>query len=880
MEATTLPNHGAEGWSEEFAASLSEKRESARKFLAAQQERLLKAEAALTEQLQIVAENMASQESKTKQSQADLEAKTAEIATQSALLEKLKGEFAEQQSQWDAMHRRYLDDQREMAAELEKREAEIARRREDLLEQQKSAEASLAQFRDEKSSLDAARAKLEVERRELDEAGERVRDMKDALERRRSEIESTGTTDQTELQKHCEELEKRDAKREAEALRLQAGIEAKAAEYDAQVAHLEKLKKEFADQQSQWEAMHRRYLEDQRELAAALEKREADIARQREDLHEQQKIAEASLAELRKEKPELETARAALDAKGRELDEAGEQLRKQKADLERRQAELDARSGETESARRRIAKEFKTSRAAHLKDLERLRMELQHADTADDLALTRRFEELQKREAECEAEANALRQRASDLTAEIKSFMERESSLIAEIKTLRQREEELTAEIQTHRQQDAQRNAELSNLHLRETELNAEIQKLRQRETELDAEIKRLRQREADLASEAESLRLHDTALSTENKTLRLRETDLAAEVEDLRKHETELTAEAKTLRRRQTELTEARESAQGQQSNLQRQLDSGSDRQAEAEADLTAAKKRYRELEKQLAESASDADDLAELRKKFECEREELVSKVANLESQLAETQEQLEEAKECSSKVSSDDHDGLTRRYEMAMEDLHELKAKNAELQQQLASRSSSKQGGDVGSGSGSGGGSSIGKKGGALDWEAEKKRILAALESDYSDDESEPERMQIEEIIRKTDAVIAEKNNEIEELKMLLENQSNNLGNVAVGAAALGEMFDQDAIIQEERENLKRIQNEWREKVKLAEVEISVERAKLARDKMQLDERNRQMEQHGVSASAEPAESKGKSSRGKWLEKLGLKEGEKDK
>jgi hypothetical protein len=165
--------------------------------------------------------------------------------------------------------------------------------------------------------------------------------------------------------------------------------------------------------------------------------------------------------------------------------------------------------------------------------------------------------------------------------------------------------------------------------------------------------------------------------------------------------------------------------------------------------------------------------------------------------------------------------------------------------------------------------------------LDWEAEKERILAALESDFNDEQSQQDRLRIEEIVRKTDAIVAEKNCEIEELKMLLQNQSGSIGNVAVGAAAIGEMFDQDSIVREERENLKRIQEEWREKLRLAEVEISVERAKLARDKSQLEERFRQMEQLGVSTSAMPLETKtpAKPSRGRWLEKLGLKEEDKE-
>ena len=86
---------------------------------------------------------------------------------------------------------------------------------------------------------------------------------------------------------------------------------------------------------------------------------------------------------------------------------------------------------------------------------------------------------------------------------------------------------------------------------------------------------------------------------------------------------------------------------------------------------------------------------------------------------------------------------------------------------------------------------------------DWESQKRRLLAELESDDQHDaESKERRLKIEEIIARTDKIIAEKNREIEELQNLLNNQSNSLGSLAVGAAALGKSFDQDAIIVEER------------------------------------------------------------------------------
>jgi chromosome segregation ATPase len=157
--------------------------------------------------------------------------------------------------------------------------------------------------------------------------------------------------------------------------------------------------------------------------------------------------------------------------------------------------------------------------------------------------------------------------------------------------------------------------------------------------------------------------------------------------------------------------------------------------------------------------------------------------------------------------------------------------------------------------------------------------KQRILAALESD-SDEEDEQaaaERMKIEDVIRETDQVLAEKKRECDELKQLLEDQSSNLGSVAVGAAALGEALDADAIVQEERGKLAELQQQWREKLRQAEVDISVERAKLAREKAEIEEKLRRIEMRGGGPEGgdDDSASSDKPARGRWLERLGLKD-----
>jgi hypothetical protein len=168
-----------------------------------------------------------------------------------------------------------------------------------------------------------------------------------------------------------------------------------------------------------------------------------------------------------------------------------------------------------------------------------------------------------------------------------------------------------------------------------------------------------------------------------------------------------------------------------------------------------------------------------------------------------------------------------------------------------------------------------------GGILDWEAEKQRILAALEAegDGPSPGLQPAAgsgKELENLVRRTDVLIADRDREISELKRVLEDQSASLGSVAVGAAAVGDILDQDAIIKEERENLRRIQTEWQEKLRAAEIEISVERARLARQRAEVEEKLRaQSAPERFEATEAPAAKADKTPSGRWLARLGLKD-----
>ncbi len=205
-------------------------------------------------------------------------------------------------------------------------------------------------------------------------------------------------------------------------------------------------------------------------------------------------------------------------------------------------------------------------------------------------------------------------------------------------------------------------------------------------------------------------------------------------------------------------------------------------------------------------------------------------------------------------------------SRKYLLAMDDVRDLKARNAELQRQLLELHSgaARRGAEAPPADCS------------TDWEAQKRRFLAGLESDDQNDaEAAERRLKIEEIVARTDKIIAEKNREIEELQHLLNNQSNSLGSLALGAAALEQVLDQDAIVREERQRLQQLQAECRDKLRQAEIELAVERARLASRDAEIEEklRNSDLRRSSAEADAEALAPTGRPVRGRWRTQMGL-------
>jgi hypothetical protein len=167
----------------------------------------------------------------------------------------------------------------------------------------------------------------------------------------------------------------------------------------------------------------------------------------------------------------------------------------------------------------------------------------------------------------------------------------------------------------------------------------------------------------------------------------------------------------------------------------------------------------------------------------------------------------------------------------------------------------------------------------QGGALDWEAEKRRIFAALDSDFDENDSgqRAERLKIEDVLQTTEKVLVEKDREIQQLKQQLGESPGDRGTDAVEAAVVNEALDVDAAVRQERERLQQLQDQWREKLRQAEIELSVERATLARQRAELENQIRSTgrEPPQAPAATGTGDDAAQPARGRWLAKLGLSE-----
>lgn len=379
--------------------------------------------------------------------------------------------------------------------------------------------------------------------------------------------------------------------------------------------------------------------------------------------------------------------------------------------------------------------------------------------------------------------------------------------------------------------------------------------RLHQSQADSDRESQRAEMARREQEVTAREKELEELELDTKNQRRKI--------ARDLRTQRAQQMEELEQLR---AEIESKRSDSHGVEDDLRQRL-AGRDSEFEQTArDLMAARSQAAssaaEIAAAEAKAAASAAEAAKLRK----EADQLRTELEKLEEEFANLPPAGEAAP---SKEQTEELSDLRRRLEMAVEDLRELKTQNGDLRDQLATakRSAAKSGGAAPAAFGE-----------SLSWEAQKKKLLAELEDyDGGTAEEKSAKLSIEGTIQITDGIVAEKEREIQELQRLLGEQSQNVGAMAIGAAAIAEVLDTDSLIREERENLKKMQEEWREKLRQGEVEVALERAKLARQRLEMEEKLSQVEAErkkmaeiqkaGKKAGGEP------SITSSWLAKLGL-------
>ncbi len=494
----------------------------------------------------------------------------------------------------------------------------------------------------------------------------------------------------------------------------------------------------------------------------------------------------------------------------------------------------------------------------------------QSVNEADRAATQRQADLLTLQEATIARLTVELAQREADVQAAGQAVEQLRASENEEISSQREQLERRSLEMQAA--ELALRKAQRAHAIAYE-ELTAEQEQVARLKQRLEQQSLRLETEREGLANELGRTRQQRRRIARELQAER------AARLEEYehRKHELQALAS-----RRHEELEQAVQRGTGEADELRRQLAhlrnvlnqraaELQDRGDKLQQMQSIARQQAQQIARVNAERDRLGEELAQRdtpNQDHETELARLRRDCESLRSQLSSAQRQLrDQPDESDSAAEKQKREDLQRRFELAVSEIRELKRTITGFESQG--------GGRVGAG-----GSTTSSPG--LDWAAQKQRLLQSLEDESEDDDDDgarTTRMTIEGTIRITDEVIAQKDLEIAELKELLDQQSANLGSVAVGAAAIAEILNNDELIAQQREKLRALEIELQEKLRQAEIDISLERAKNARDRAELEQRLahvRASEPTKAEATAAKHDSQpAKSNKGRWLARLGLKD-----
>ncbi len=525
---------------------------------------------------------------------------------------------------------------------------------------------------------------------------------------------------------------------------------------------------------------------------------------------------------------ELQGEKQAVSTGRDELKQHRGQLEELRQQLEQQQDEWTDTHGQAAQQQQELADQL-AARQAELEEVER--------NLAEQVAGSReRQSELEQAERDTQTSSKDLdrdRKKLSDKSAEIDKLREQLEEQQAKNRSQRRK---IAKQLRAQKAEDLK---ELSSQRALLETMTAEGQTESQQALAVSlAQIDQLQEEQARDREAADQVR-----------------EELDASHQGQQQLEQELATARHTIDELKTQLTDQSEGDEGQRQ-------ASEEMQARHEVEMAELREAHEALQRKLSE-ASEADN----------PNDALDTRIAELEDEQQRLIDRLAEAEVAASQASSNDGSDeklkeALQRYDLAMEDIRNLNRQNKELEASLktAKQNSSPSAAPVASD--------------GMDWEAQKRRMLAQLEDDYGDgsEESATVRMSLEEAIKRTDEAVAVKDRFIAELQEQLEQRSEGDTISASQAAAISEALDSDDIVRQERDRLTQLQTDWEEKLRQAEVELSVERAKIARDRAQVEEKLREYEDRQPrkeTSDKDTAPRQEKPTRGRWLSRLGLKD-----
>ena len=589
------------------------------------------------------------------------------------------------------------------------------------------------------------------------------------------------------------------------------------------------------------------------QVQAADQQREEDRARH-DKFAEQVAAARQAIRDLQSKsheqtaslQAELETARSAQSAAENQLSGLAhdmEVLHGEYDALQDRAEQLELeRTSSLDEQRRAADAEIATQR----EQLTALQDELETVQRAH-VALETRTDKLQARLADAENDRDVFRRQKEDVERD-------KSSVDAELASFKSATfDEQKSNTQQAAAAEAKHVALKEQLTAAEAERSTLTESLSDAKTEqsnLSAELSAASSTRSELEKALEAAQRQIAALEEVGGELATLKSAKERSESDATAHEAAATELKATVEHLQGDIAEIRATTRPQTDldALQHKFDL-------ALADVQKLKSENGDLREELASRPEASDQESPELVAIRSERDALTSRVEELEKAVAAAADA----------TSAEDADDLNRRFQMAVDDVRQLKQENSQLREQLAKAPAG----------GSGGAAA---HGGSNDWAAQRARLMAMLEQEDGDGPLDAarkkERATIENTIETTDRILAEKEREVAQLQSARQSQDRS-DRADDTARDVEHVLNADELIVAERRRLAELQAECEAKLRAAELEFSLERAKLAREQSALKERmfDLQKSESQAGPAAEPVDHK--QPRRRWLSALGLGE-----